>query len=73
VAKERFEVQTRTICDGWTNCWTEDELSLTFDTEQEALDAISEFFADLSRAGMSQSYDLEDYRVAKIQDAVSHQ
>lgn len=66
-----FEVQTYTICDGWTNCWSEEgsdgvERPVTFDTEQEAEDAILEFFADLGRAGMAQQYDMEDYRVQKV-------
>ena len=64
------------------NCWSEDvpgnhigdgeykTIEQTFDTEREAEDAILEFFADLSRAGISQQYDLEDYRVVRIADAV---
>jgi len=66
-SKELFEVQTYTLCDGWVNCWTiEDEKKEYFDTEQEAEDAICEFFADLGRAGMAQAYDKEEYRVRKV-------
>ena len=64
---KRFEVQTYTLCDGWINCWTiEDDKPEYFDTEQEAEDAICEFFADLGRAGMAQAYDKEDYRVREM-------
>lgn len=59
----RFEVQTYTICGEWVNCWHDDDESQYFDTADEAQAAIYEFFANLSRAGMSQHYDLEDYRV----------
>ena len=47
----RFEVQTRFFI-GWENCWSEDEKPMTFATEQEAEDAICEFFADLGAAGI---------------------
>jgi len=67
-----FEVQTR-LSYGWENCWTESDPELnaeypqTFDTHDEAMTAIYEFFADLSRAGMAQEYDLSDYRVRPLQ------
>jgi hypothetical protein len=65
-----YEVQTKFIY-GWENVWSiEDEegvvTSSTFKTEQEAEDAICEFFADLAAAGMHQLYDKADYRVRKI-------
>lgn len=66
-----WEVQTK-FSYGWENCWQEDDEPQYFDTEQEAEAAIYEFFADLSRAGMIQSYSLEDYRVERVKDALSH-
>ena len=66
----RYEVQTHTLCDGWINCWTIEDNTEYFATEQEAQDAIYEFFADLSRAGLSAAYRLEDYRVVRT-DALS--
>jgi len=58
----KFEVQTN-FCGRWENCWQEDDEDQYFDTHDEAMAAIYEFFADLSRAGMAQAYDLSDYRV----------
>jgi hypothetical protein len=58
----KFEVQTH-MFGGWENCWAVDGEPEYFDTEQEALDEIDEFFADLQRAGMSHHYDPDDYRV----------
>jgi len=59
-----FEVQTN-FMGRWENCWTEDDEPQYFDTHDLAMAAIYEFFADLSRAGMAQSYQLEDYRVVR--------
>ena len=62
-----YEVQTDCWADGWVNCWSSDGEPEYFDTEQEAEDAICEFFADLSRSGMAQGYDKEDYRVRRTE------
>ena len=65
-----FEVQTR-FGNSWGNCWSEEGNDGTtrpqyFDTHDDAMAGIYEFFADLSRAGMAQSYSLEDYRVRPV-------
>ncbi len=70
MAKRTYEVQTRFLY-GWENVWQEEGndgsvRDTRFDSEQDAQDAISEFFADLGRAGMTQSYDIEDYRVQEV-------
>ena len=57
-----FEVQTY-FSGTWENCWQEDDVPQVFLTYDEAQEAIHEFFADLWRAGMGQSYDFSDYRV----------
>ena len=76
MAKDTFEVQEYTICDGWINNWSEEVPSKlaggyvteaqTFETHDEAMAAIYEFFADLSRAHMVHGYSLDDYRVRRI-------
>jgi len=72
---DRYEVQT-CLGDKWENVWTEEgndgtERLMTFDTHDDALAAIYEFFADLARAKMAQMYLLEDYRVEVVNpDAV---
>lgn len=67
-----FEVQTR-MFNHWENCWKDDGDPCVYVTEREGEAAIDEFFEDLSRAGMAQLYDREDYRVTPTTDAVSHQ
>ena len=64
---KQFEVQTY-MTYGWENVWSEEGNDGTtrpqyFETHDLAMAAIYEFFADLSRAGISQAYQLEDYRV----------
>jgi len=61
----RFEVQTY-FHGYWENCWTVDDEPQYYDTHDEAMADIYEFFADLSRAGIAQSYQLEDYRVVPV-------
>lgn len=58
-----YEVQTLTICDGWDNCWTEDDEPMTFPSEEAAQAAIDEFFDDLKTAGMADDYSRDDYRI----------
>jgi hypothetical protein len=72
VAKVTYEVQTRFLY-GWDACWSVDDAPETFDTEQQADDAITEFFADLGRAGMAQLYDRGDYRVARVDEGAGNQ
>jgi len=77
-AAKKFEVQTLTLCDGWTNCWTvsdqngnEQQLE-TFSREAEAQAAIDEFLADIQAdidAGDRQSdegYDPSEFRIVQI-------
>ena len=60
--RRRYEVQTSTICDGWTNCWhDEHDAPLTFATRKAAAAALAEHLADCAEAGMD--YSAEDYRI----------
>lgn len=67
----RYEVQTYTVCDGWVNCWSDDEdKPTTFATELEAETAITEHLADVAEAvlcgEMAEEYSRDDYRVVPI-------
>jgi hypothetical protein len=63
---KHYEVQTRTVADGWINTWHEDDCPLVFATEHAARKALSEFFDDLKEAQMDEAYSLIDYRVAAV-------
>ncbi len=59
----KYEVQTRTLCDGWVNCWHDNGQKVFYDTPEEAQESIDEFFDDLPEH-MVDNYSREDYRVA---------
>ena len=61
----RFEVQTRYHGGTWENCWQEDDEPQYYDTHDDAMAGIYEFFADLHRAQMAHHYEWEDYRVVQ--------
>ena len=71
-----FEVQTFTICDGWTNTWTITEHGAepkpqVFTTREEAAAELDEFFADIAdeiRSGersVEEGYSVDEFRVVK--------
>lgn len=75
----KYEVQSYTLCDGWINTWalidehgeTEAE---TFDTKEQAEEALLEYLADIQDeidAGQCEpeyTYYIEDFRIAEITD-----
>lgn len=67
---ERFIVEEYTVCDGWTNNWTDDDNPADYDTAEAAQAAIDDFFDDLTHAAMSQDYSRDDYRIVKIEREV---
>ena len=69
--KTRYEVQTKTVCDGWVNCWTdENEKPWTFSSRKEAQEELDEFLADVKEAvaagDMQEEYDPNDYRIVPV-------
>jgi hypothetical protein len=72
-----FEIQTLTLCDGWTNTWTihhEDGSSEPerFATKAEAQAALDEFLAEIAEEiaiGIrepDQGYDWQDFRIVAL-------
>ena len=68
----RYEVQIFTVCDGWVNTWTVDEVLETFATRAEAQAALDEFLAEIQEeieAGQrapEEGYDPEEFRIAAV-------
>jgi hypothetical protein len=59
--KGMYEVQTYTLCDGWTNTWrVNDELEF-FDSFAEAVDALDDHLLDLDDNQMD--YNRSEYRI----------
>lgn len=76
-----WEVQTLTICDGWTNTWTVDEgageIPDTFATQEEAEAALAEFLAEMADEAacgqIAETADPDDYRVRKSRQIELHE
>ena len=74
-----YEVQTRTICDGWVNTWHEydddnEEIPMVFDSFESALEELDEFIYDCDKAynmgDIESPYLREDYRIVKINTVI---
>ena len=68
---KKFEVQTNSICDGWVNCWHDDEEYLYFDTKEEAQAEIDDFIETME-IGVAEGYlasanTSEDYRIVEVE------
>lgn len=65
--KPRWEVQQYTLCDGWTNTWSEDGRPLTFATRREAEAELKEFLTDTMAAAalgaLAAPYRTDEFRV----------
>lgn len=64
-----YEVQQYTLCDGWINTWTIDEVPQIFATREEAQSELDEFFADIQDQidcgdrAPDNGYDPEEFRI----------
>jgi len=56
-----YQVLTKTLCDGFINCWTIDGEPWTFETREEAQAEIDDLLQDLS------DYSADDYKIEKVQ------
>jgi hypothetical protein len=72
--KPRWEVQHYTLCDGWTNTWSEDGRALTFATRREAEAELKEFLADTREAAaegaLIEPYQASEFRIRREHDDV---
>ena len=73
----RYEIQTFTLCDGWTNTWfiidkDNSETPETFATEAEAQQALDEFLLEIQEEIATgqrlpdEGYSPDDFRIAAI-------
>lgn len=66
-----FEVQTKTLVDGWVNTWSDGNgKPERFVTRAEAETALELFFDDVRRAvkdgDMAEEYSPDDYRIVDV-------
>lgn len=57
-------VETHTICDDWVNCWHVDDDSAVFETPEEAVEELMDFFSCMLEADMG--FDPLNYRLREI-------
>jgi len=62
--KDLYEVQTYTLCDGWTNTWTIDDKPETFECYEDAIQAIEMHIKESEEDGMDE--DRDDFRAVKL-------
>lgn len=71
----RWEIQIYTICGGWVNCWSLDDVPETFVSREAAQAALDEFLEDIAGEIASgdrlpdESYDPDDFRIVPVQEA----
>lgn len=71
-----YEVQTRTLCDGWVNTWHIEENGVfspeTFPTREAAQAALDEFFAEIAeeievgQRAPNEGYGEDEFRIVKV-------
>lgn len=79
--KTRYEIQTFTLCDGWTNTWsiveqvgddTYTNIPETFATEAEARQALDEFLEeiqaeiDAGQRAPDEGYSPDEFRIVPV-------
>lgn len=66
---KRYEVLTYTLCDGWVNCWTQDDKPAVFATREEAEAEITEFILDcqdvVARGDMDDAPDRDEFMIVE--------
>lgn len=61
-----YEIQTRTITQGWINTWKEDDKIKLFGTEEEAKLSLAGFLKDVKESPIEGEYSPEDYRIVPL-------
>ena len=73
-----FEVQHYTLCDGWINCWSEENedgvmIPSVYRTYTEALSALNEFLEDelmeYNAGNIVSMYEMDEFRIMEITNA----
>jgi len=68
---KKYEVQTNTVCNGWINCWHDNDEYLYFDTKEEAQAEIDDFIETMeigvAEGYLSIAYTPDDYRIVEVE------
>jgi predicted RNase H-like HicB family nuclease len=62
----KYQVLLETVCDGWVNCWHDEDSKLSvFASIEEAEAEIADCLELCAQAGMT-GYSREDYRIEEV-------
>ena len=61
----KFEVQTKTVADGWVNTWHENDEPMLFDTFGEALEELDDHLDECLKA-FGNAENRDNYRIVQI-------
>jgi hypothetical protein len=64
-----YQIETYTLCGGWVNIWTDDDVPVIFDTYAAAQAELADFLGELAYAvkvGHLDDYNPEDYRIVEV-------
>ena len=64
-----YQIETYTLCGGWVNIWSDDDVPVIFDTYAAALAELAEYLAELAHAvkvGHLDDYNPDDYRIVEM-------
>ena len=64
-----YQIETYTLCCGWVNIWTDDDVPVIFDTYAAAQAELAEYLAELAHAvkvGHLDDYNPDDYKIMAV-------
>jgi hypothetical protein len=64
-----YQIETYTLCQGWINIWSDDDVPVIFDTYTAASAELAEYLAELAHAvkvGHLDDYNPDDYRIMEL-------
>jgi hypothetical protein len=69
----KFEILQNTICDGWVNTWTSNDVPELFDSFDDAVEELDQFLADTDDAYscgyLDSRYKREEFKIVEVANA----
>lgn len=69
----KFEILQNTICNGWVNTWTSNDVPEYFDFFDDAVEELDQFLADTdedySCGYLESRYKREEFKIVEVDDA----
>ena len=69
----KFEILQNTICDGWVNTWTSDDVPEHFDSFEDAVEELDTFLMDtqesFEQGHLNSMYKREEFKIVEVKNA----